>query len=142
MTDADTAADFAKFHAANRHVYKTFKECVRERWNAGSRHESARQIFEDMRRDAKIRTAKGREIYKLNNNYIPLYARMLMVEWSFLAETAFFQLRGRDVVAAAAAKQRDAPRPRGPSAVGVPVAAAEQGRLGFLTGRKWHGENL
>lgn len=82
---------FMAFHRANPEVYRLFVKYARQALEAGYRHYSARQIMERVRWQAEIKT-KG-DSFKINNNHIPYYAKMLME--SLPEFKGFFQTRQR-----------------------------------------------
>ncbi len=80
---------FELFHERNPHVYEMLREYALMVKRAGGRI-GMRALFERLRWDYLIYTTST--TYKLNNNYTPLYARMLMEQEPELA--GFFEIRG------------------------------------------------
>ena len=68
---------FRKFHLVNPHVFDKFEEFAREARKAGRTRFSAHMIGNRMRWYTQIETT-GDE-YKVNNNHLPYYAKLLML---------------------------------------------------------------
>lgn len=83
---------FLQYHAANPQVWDLFKRFALEA--AGKRKRfSAQMIFERIRWYSQIETSG--DVYKVNNNYRPDYARMFLVEYPQYKD--LFSLRERRV---------------------------------------------
>ena len=74
----DTDARFRAFHEANPHVYARLVELAREARRAGVERLGMRMLWERLRWDARLRTVRGEDEWKLNNDLAPSFARMLM----------------------------------------------------------------
>jgi hypothetical protein len=68
---------FKEYHENNPDVYEKFKEFSIQTMLKGYKTYSAKGIFEIIRWHTGVR---GGDTYKVNNNYTPHYARMLMEE--------------------------------------------------------------
>jgi hypothetical protein len=78
MENTVTQVDkFAEYHNSNPEVYVKFKEFAVKTMLKGHKNYSAKGIFEIIRWHTGV---KGGDQYKVNNNYTPHYARMLMDE--------------------------------------------------------------
>ena len=92
--DGDTILSrFEKFHAVNPHVYENLRELALAARRAGQRRSGTKALFEILRYATLVTTG---EVFKLNNNYTAIYARMLMKEEPELR--GFFTLRERRVL--------------------------------------------
>ncbi len=80
---------FLKFHRENPHVYRIILEKTWKLWHAGHRHHGMKAIFESIRWDQKVGTIS--DDFKLNNNFTPFYARLIMENEPKLR--GFFQTR-------------------------------------------------
>ena len=69
---------FLDYHHANPAVFGMFRTIALRLYNRGIRHYGARCIMEVVRYETAIR-AEG-EVLKINNNWTPYYARMLMMQ--------------------------------------------------------------
>jgi len=67
---------FNQFHHDNPGVYKRLRELSFELLESGYERYSMKGLFEVLRYKEAIRTRGS--LFKLNNNYTSLYARMLM----------------------------------------------------------------
>lgn len=81
---------FLNYHEANPHVYKRFLELAIEMRMTGKKKYSSWFIINRIRWDFDIST-KG-DVFKINNDFIALYARMVM--WNYPDLKGFFSLRG------------------------------------------------
>lgn len=71
-----TNADYFKvYHAENPHIYEAFKSYSFQLIASGTEKLSAYLIFERMRWESIV---SGKQVWKLNNNYRPYYARLFM----------------------------------------------------------------
>lgn len=96
-----TVRRFERFHELNPHIYTLFKRFTFEARAAGHTHFSGQAIIERIRWETTVVT-RGDD-FKCNNDWVSLYARMLMTECPELA--GFFRTRRvkfdeRDVPAA------------------------------------------
>lgn len=89
--DGDTMlVRFEKFHKANPHVYENLRELALAARRAGKRRSGTKALFEILRYATLVTIG---DMFKLNNNYTAIYARMLMKEEPELR--GFFTLRER-----------------------------------------------
>ena len=89
--DGDTIlVRFEKFHARNPHVYGNLRELALAARRAGQRRSGAKALYEILRYATIVTTG---EIFKLNNNFTAIYARLLMKQEPELR--GFFTLRER-----------------------------------------------
>ena len=89
--ESETVFDrFKRFHQENPDVYRLFRNKARKLHRVGRRHYGARRIFESMRYDHDIQTTG--DDFKLNNDFCPLYARLLMMHEPQWFE-GFFEMR-------------------------------------------------
>ncbi len=86
MTDLERR--FWRYHEDNLHVYEMFKRFTFEATRIKD-HYSARAIFHRMRWFTEIETHG--DIFKINNNYSPYYARMFVKD--FPQHKGFFRTR-------------------------------------------------
>lgn len=80
---------FVKFHNTNLHVYDLFRKLA-ARVKRLNKKTSARTIIERMRWEYEFELNTP-DAFKLNNNYTPLYARLLM--FNEPAFEGFFETR-------------------------------------------------
>jgi hypothetical protein len=80
---------FLSYHKANQEIYNKFKEYSFATLQKGHKRYSAKGIFEIIRWHTGV---NGSDKYKINNNYTPYYARMVMNEHPNLFKD-FFKLR-------------------------------------------------
>ncbi len=85
------AEKFAWFHRNNPHVYATLVRMAR-RVRRYHLHWSMKGAFEVLRYMKDMRASTRDEEYKLNNNYTPYYARLIMENEPELA--GLFRTRG------------------------------------------------
>ena len=69
---------FVRFHGENPIVWRKFRAKCFRLWAVDIRSWGAWPIFGSLRYDHKLKT--GGDDYKINNNYIGFYARLLMVK--------------------------------------------------------------
>ena len=81
---------FLTFHYNNPQVYDLFKKFAYEARDAGFRHIGAKAIAERIRWQTMLETHGGG--WKVNNNYVSRYVRMLLDECPFFR--GFFETRG------------------------------------------------
>ena len=81
---------FFRFHRNNPHVFGRLKEIAREMRAAGWKRYGIRRIMEVMRWERERKT-RG-EVFKINCNFIPMYARLLIARYP-VEFTGFFELR-------------------------------------------------
>ena len=88
---AETIYDrFLEFHEANPDVYEQLVVVARQVKRSGRKHWSTKAAFEVLRYTRLDTTG---EIWKLNNSFTPLYARLVMDQEPDL--TGFFEVRDR-----------------------------------------------
>src|SRR5690242_15420050 len=80
---------FLAFHHENPAVFATFRDIAVRLYKRGVRHYGARCIMEVVRYESALRMAG--EPWKVNNNYVPYYARLLMAQDSRFV--GFFEIR-------------------------------------------------
>ncbi len=91
--DAGTIAGrFERFHAAHPEVFDEIVRLARQLRGRGFERYSMKGLFEIVRHNHHIGKGPG-EDFALNNDYSPLYARLVMATCSDLA--GFFETRGR-----------------------------------------------
>lgn len=83
---------FLGYHAQNPDIYVLFKKFSFELLEAGRKHYSAQAIVERIRWHYAI-DRSGSDDFKINNNYRPCYARLLILENPIFE--GFFELRSR-----------------------------------------------
>lgn len=79
---------FKQFHLANPEVYEEFKRLANQMKRTGRKQYSAETIINVMRWHFEI---KSTDTFKLNNDFKPLYARLLAWECPEFSE--FFEFR-------------------------------------------------
>ena len=85
---------FEAFHQANPSIYTELEGMARELWTRGRRRIGIRMLWETLRWNYNLRVVSDDSIARLNNNYTPFYARLLLEvhpDWAGL-----FQLRSHD----------------------------------------------
>lgn len=70
--------EFLLFHSRNPHIYKKLVSYARYVRKKGISRIGMRLLFERVRWDYTIETNRKNEKFKINNNYAPYYARMIM----------------------------------------------------------------
>lgn len=83
-------AKFCSYHTQNPHIYKAFKALTLQTIRKGFKNFGAKSIFELLR--WKTGVAADGDVFKINNNYTPLYARMFEKEYP--EHKDFFRKRG------------------------------------------------
>lgn len=92
INDDDAIAnDFRKFHRENPDVYLELVKISRQLKDRGRNHYGIGALFEVIRFHRAIRT--NDPVFKLNNNYRALYARLIMDQEADLSD--FFETRVR-----------------------------------------------
>ena len=92
INDDDAIAnDFRKFHRENPDVYSELVKISRQLKLRGRDHYGIKALFEVVRFHRAIRT--NDPVFKLNNNFTALYARLIMNQESDLSD--FFETRVR-----------------------------------------------
>lgn len=81
---------FRRFHEANPHVYDALRLVALHAARRG-RRVGIKAIYERVRWEYQVQTARQEDAYKLNNNYTSRYARLLMENEPELA--GFFEIR-------------------------------------------------
>ena len=87
----ESRVKFELFHRANPHVFEAFKAEARKMKAEGHVKYSGQNIIERMRWDTKIPTTT-RDQFKLNNDFVALYVRLLIHRYP-KEFTGFFELR-------------------------------------------------
>tara|TARA_B100000123_G_scaffold272568_1_gene255953 strand:+ start:397 stop:783 length:387 start_codon:yes stop_codon:yes gene_type:complete len=82
--------EFIDFHYANPHVFTKYRNYAYIVFKRGLRKSSSELIFNRLRWFEAVQTTDP--LFKLNNNYKPYYARLLMSIGPF-KENNFFDLR-------------------------------------------------
>jgi len=82
--------EFFKFHNENPEIYQLFKQFAKEMRDTGRSKYSSKAIMERIRWHYDIR-ARGREEFKINNNYTAMYPRIMIVDDN--SWLGFFNLR-------------------------------------------------
>ena len=82
-------AKFKEFHLANPAVYDEFRKLAIAIKNTGRAHYSAEIIINTIRWHRDLQTTG--EVFKLNNDFKPLYARLLAYQFPEFLE--FFEFR-------------------------------------------------
>ena len=80
---------FFSFHQDNPRVFDLFKGYANDLRTRGFMHYAARTILERIRWDISLETTD--ELFKINNNFTPCYARLLMITDRRFED--FFELR-------------------------------------------------
>lgn len=75
--------DFVEFHQANPHIYSTLRTLAFQARDAGARKLGMKQLLEVCRWNLRLDTTTSQP--KLNNNFTPYYARLLMANEPSLA---------------------------------------------------------
>ena len=83
------ALRFEVWHQQNPEVYRLFKRFAGEGIRAGRKHLGTNMIIERIRWYSAVETTG--DIYKINNNFAPYYARMFMKD--FPQYDGFFRTR-------------------------------------------------
>lgn len=71
-------AQFLAFHEANPHVYNALRELALDMRRRGSPKIGMKMLFEVLRWQYFMTTEDANSDFKINNNYAPYYARILM----------------------------------------------------------------
>jgi hypothetical protein len=71
---------FEEFHENNPHVYNNLVILAKRLKNNGRQKAGMRELFEVLRWEYKINTKHEDDEFVLNNNYTPLYSRMVVKE--------------------------------------------------------------
>ena len=79
---------FKKYHNDSPQIYNNIVQMARQKKTEGFSAYSIRTIWEVLRWNSEI---SGKDAYKLNNNYVPYYARLIMQNEPDLA--GFFEVR-------------------------------------------------
>ena len=87
---APTRHDFEAFHAENPDVWQLFERFTIEAIHAGRKRFSAYTVAERIRWYTSVET-RDPTGFKLNNNWIPFYARLF--HECYPAHAGFFELR-------------------------------------------------
>lgn len=70
--------NFWEFHKANPMVYYELLSKANQLHAQGYRRLSIKMLFESVRFDHMVKVRRDRSGFKLNNNYTPYYARLIM----------------------------------------------------------------
>ncbi len=81
---------FLDYHHKNPEVFSLFRDIALRLYQRGVRHYGARCIMEVVRYESALRTAG--EPWRINNNHIPFFARLLMMQDQRFAD-GFFEIR-------------------------------------------------
>ena len=81
-----------KWHNENPHIYELFVKYTFEAIQAGHEHYGAKGIIERIRWHTSVETSG--DIFKINNNHAPFYARLFMVDYP--KHDGFFRLRATE----------------------------------------------
>ena len=82
---------FEEFHQRHPEIYEEFKQLALRLYEQGRYHYGAKAIFEYIRLNRELDGRGEDEPYKINNNYVSRYVRLLIAEEQRL--TSFFELR-------------------------------------------------
>lgn len=98
VLEVDAPPDFVAFHRAHPEVYDGLARLARRVVDAGgARHLSVRMLWETLRYETALGAGAGEEPYRLNNNHVPHYARLLMEREPLLGDLVEVRaLRPRD----------------------------------------------
>jgi len=88
-SDDKAVRKFKEFHRENPHVYELLRELALDLRDRGHKHYGINSLTEVVRWHHALETTD--DDFKLNNNYRPFYARILMDNEPRLA--GFFRLR-------------------------------------------------
>lgn len=80
----DPEQQFRAFHEANPEIYRALKARALALYATGARHIGMRMLWEVLRYEHTIKTQGSR--WKLNNNLLPYYSRLLRSEVPLLAD--------------------------------------------------------
>jgi hypothetical protein len=86
MTSADK---FEEFHRLNPQVYKVLESMTAEMVNRGRRKIGMKMLIEVLRWNYYMETDDPNSEFKVNNNYVPYYARLILEchpEWDGIFE--------------------------------------------------------
>lgn len=89
MEDEQLKDRFIAFHRANPEVYSKLRQLALQLRGSGHKHYGINGLIEVLRWHTALKTTDP--VYKINNNYAPYYARMLMRNESALI--GFFRTR-------------------------------------------------
>lgn len=84
---------FWRFHEENPHVYERLKRLAFKLKVRGVDRWGMKALYEILRYEEAVATNSPAALYRLNNNFTALYARLLMEREPDLE--GFFELRGR-----------------------------------------------
>ena len=87
--DHNLLMKFKRYHTDNPHVYEAFRKCAFEMRDTGRTKYSAKNIVEKIRWDYDI--ANTHDTFKINNDFIAIYARLLVYHWPQFE--GFFEFR-------------------------------------------------
>lgn len=79
FTQAITPADkFEEYHRLNPQVYSALEQMARDLINRGRRKVGIKMLMEVLRWNYQMQTQDPNSDFKINNNYAPYYARLLI----------------------------------------------------------------
>ena len=79
-TELTPAERFVQFHTNNPQVYSALKSMTAELVNRGRRRIGINMLFEVLRWNYYMETSDPNSDFKINNNYAPYYARLIIDE--------------------------------------------------------------
>jgi hypothetical protein len=79
-TELTPAERFEQFHNRNPQVYLALKSMTQEMVNRGRKRVGINMLFEVLRWNYYMETDDPNSDFKINNNYAPYYARLLITE--------------------------------------------------------------
>lgn len=82
---------FWKFHQANEPIWRLFVKKTFGAMEKGHKKYGARRIAEEIRWDIEHGVVKGVEVFEVNDDYVPIYARLFM--WYWPQFMGFFEFR-------------------------------------------------
>ncbi len=86
---------FEEFHALNPWVYERLERLILDMLAKGHQKVGLRMLFEVLRWEHAMSTIDPHSKFKLNNNYSPRYARLLIsnhVTWADVIETRILKV--------------------------------------------------
>ncbi len=87
--ELDIENKFYEYHKENPQIYAEFKKITLNLIGRGFKHYSAKGVFEIVRWSTGV--SANDNIFKINNNYTPLYARLFEKEFPNMKD--FFRKR-------------------------------------------------
>jgi hypothetical protein len=77
-TELTPAERFQEFHNRNPQVYTALEDMTREMVNRGRKRIGINMLFEVLRWNYYLKTDDPNSAFKINNNYAPYYARLII----------------------------------------------------------------